>query len=80
MLRFYQSLAVPPLCLAMPPLGLTVPPLSLTVPPVCLTVPPLMCAPQGEFAWDKPFQGLLLSSYFYGYTAGLAPGGWVADK
>ncbi|XP_037093754.1 sialin-like [Pollicipes pollicipes] len=35
---------------------------------------------QGEFHWDKTFQGLLLSSYFYGYTAALAPGGWVADR
>lgn len=35
---------------------------------------------QGEFHWDKTFQGLLLSSYFYGYTAGLVPGGWIADK
>ncbi|KAF0310476.1 Sialin [Amphibalanus amphitrite] len=34
----------------------------------------------GEFQWDKTFQGLLLSSYFYGYTAGLVPGGWIADK
>ncbi|XP_043203738.1 sialin-like [Amphibalanus amphitrite] len=35
---------------------------------------------RGEFQWDKTFQGLLLSSYFYGYTAGLVPGGWIADK
>lgn len=35
---------------------------------------------QGEFRWDKTFQGLLLSSYYYGYTAALVPGGWVADR
>ncbi|XP_043203732.1 sialin-like isoform X1 [Amphibalanus amphitrite] len=35
---------------------------------------------QGEFQWDKTFQGLLLSSYFYGYTAALVPAGWLADR
>ncbi|XP_037075962.1 uncharacterized transporter slc-17.2-like [Pollicipes pollicipes] len=37
-------------------------------------------AGQGEFAWSKQFQGLVLSAYFYGYVATLVVGGWVADR
>ncbi|XP_043203653.1 sialin-like [Amphibalanus amphitrite] len=35
---------------------------------------------QGEFLWDKPFQGLVLSAYFYGYVATLIPAGWLTDR
>ncbi|XP_068081868.1 vesicular glutamate transporter 1 [Anabrus simplex] len=31
-----------------------------------------------DFDWDSRIQGLLLSSFFYGYTASQLPGGWVA--
>lgn len=33
----------------------------------------------GPFVWDEPIQGLILSSYFLGYTISLLPGGRMAE-
>jgi MFS family permease len=35
---------------------------------------------QGEFTWDRQFQGYLLSSYFYGYTVTQVLGGWLSGR
>lgn len=32
------------------------------------------------FDWDEPTQGLILSSFFYGYIVTQVPGGLLADK
>ncbi|XP_067934784.1 sialin-like [Watersipora subatra] len=32
------------------------------------------------FDWDKPTQGLILGSFFYGYLITQIPGGWLAGK
>ncbi|XP_014673440.1 PREDICTED: sialin-like, partial [Priapulus caudatus] len=36
--------------------------------------------PDGEFTWDKHTQGLILSSFFWGYIITQIPGGWLAKK
>ncbi|XP_029040593.2 putative inorganic phosphate cotransporter [Osmia bicornis bicornis] len=33
----------------------------------------------GPFIWNEPLQGLILSSYFWGYMASLLPGGRMAE-
>ncbi|XP_043521966.1 putative inorganic phosphate cotransporter [Frieseomelitta varia] len=33
----------------------------------------------GPFVWNEPLQGLILSSYFWGYMVSLIPGGRMAD-
>lgn len=33
-----------------------------------------------EFAWNSKEQGLLLSSFFYGYIVTQLPGGWLSPK
>ncbi|XP_053973798.1 putative inorganic phosphate cotransporter isoform X2 [Hylaeus volcanicus] len=33
----------------------------------------------GPFVWNEPLQGLILSSYFWGYMASLLPGGRMAE-
>ncbi|XP_070559139.1 sialin-like [Ptychodera flava] len=35
---------------------------------------------EGSFIWDKQTQGLLLSSFFYGYIVTQIPGGWFAER
>ncbi|XP_077983131.1 sialin-like isoform X2 [Glandiceps talaboti] len=35
---------------------------------------------EGTFVWSKPTQGLLLSSFFYGYILTQIPGGWIAER
>ncbi|CAF0770185.1 unnamed protein product [Brachionus calyciflorus] len=34
----------------------------------------------GSFVWSKSVQGLILSSYFYGYIFTQVPGGWLSMK
>ena len=34
----------------------------------------------GEFDWDEATQGLILSSFFYGYVVTQIPGGYLADR
>ena len=34
----------------------------------------------GDFSWPPKMQGILLSSYYYGYAIGQVPGGIVAGK
>ncbi len=34
----------------------------------------------GPFAWPEPIQGLVLSSYFWGYLLTQIPGGLIAEK
>lgn len=36
-------------------------------------------AEDGPFVWNEPLQGLILSSYFWGYMVSLIPGGRMAD-
>ncbi|XP_076626823.1 major facilitator superfamily transporter 3 [Colletes latitarsis] len=36
-------------------------------------------AEDGPFVWNEPLQGLILSSYFWGYMASLLPGGRMAE-
>lgn len=33
----------------------------------------------GPFVWNEPLQGLILSSYFWGYMISLLPGGRMAE-
>lgn len=33
----------------------------------------------GPFVWNEPLQGLILSSYFWGYMVSLLPGGRMAE-
>ncbi len=33
-----------------------------------------------EFGWDRTLQGVILSSFFYGYLATQIAGGWLADR
>jgi hypothetical protein len=33
-----------------------------------------------DFDWDRKLQGLLLSSFFYGYIVTQIPGGWLASR
>ena len=33
----------------------------------------------GPFSWDKTVQGLILSSYFWGYMVALIPGGRMCE-
>jgi MFS family permease len=35
---------------------------------------------EGEFAWDKSTQGLILGSFYWGYIITQIPGGWLAAK
>jgi len=35
---------------------------------------------QGEFTWNRQFQGHLLSSYFYGYIVTGVLGGWLSGR
>lgn len=35
---------------------------------------------EGEFNWDQKQQGVILSSFFYGYLFTNIPGGWLASK
>ncbi|XP_074653839.1 sialin-like [Tubulanus polymorphus] len=35
---------------------------------------------EGEFDWDRPTQGMVLSSFFWGYILTQVPGGWLANK
>ncbi|XP_002734661.1 sialin-like [Saccoglossus kowalevskii] len=35
---------------------------------------------EGHFLWEKKTQGLLLSSFFYGYILTQIPGGWLAER
>ena len=44
-----------------------------------LTFPLLQPEPK-EFQWSKQTQGLLLSSFFYGYILTQIVGGYVSDK
>ena len=44
-----------------------------------LTDPLLQSEPK-EFQWSKQLQGLLLSSFFYGYILTQILGGYVSDK
>lgn len=34
----------------------------------------------GELVWEKPIQGTVLGSFFWGYLLGQIPAGWVATK
>lgn len=33
-----------------------------------------------EFDWDEATQGLILSSFFYGYVVTQIPGGWLSER
>jgi len=35
---------------------------------------------RADFSWDRETQGLILSSFFYGYIVTQIPGGWLANK
>ncbi|XP_074653837.1 sialin-like isoform X2 [Tubulanus polymorphus] len=35
---------------------------------------------EGEFEWDRPTQGMVLSAFFWGYIITQVPGGWLANK
>ena len=35
---------------------------------------------EGEFDWDTSEQGLLMGSYYWGYTAAQIPAAWLASK
>jgi len=44
------------------------------------TIPPKICLQVLEFSWDEKTQGLILSSFFWGYVVTQMPGGMLADK
>ena len=35
---------------------------------------------EGEFNWPKQTQGLIMSSFFWGYMVSQIPAGWLADR
>ncbi|XP_043235754.1 vesicular glutamate transporter 2-like [Amphibalanus amphitrite] len=35
---------------------------------------------QGEFDWDKAYQGWITATYFYAFVIFLVPGGWLVDR
>jgi len=43
---------------------------------IAVTVPLIM----EEFGWDEAALGIILSSFFWGYTLLQIPGGWLADR
>ena len=34
----------------------------------------------GEYNWSKPLQGLILSSFFWGYLVAQLPAGWISAR
>ena len=44
------------------------------------TYTPVVKEEEGEFNWDKPTQGLILSSFFWGYLLTQIPSGWISNK
>jgi MFS family permease len=43
---------------------------------IAVTAPVIM----SEFGWDEAALGIILSSFFWGYTLLQIPGGWLADR
>ena len=39
-----------------------------------------MIIQDGEFVWNAELQGLILSSFFWGYLVTQVPGGWMSEK
>jgi len=35
---------------------------------------------EGDFAWSKEVQGVILGSFFWGYLITQVPGGWLANR
>ena len=38
------------------------------------------CLQDGEFAWDKETQGIILGAFFWGYLITQIPGGWLSER
>ena len=43
---------------------------------ISITAPSIM----KEYSWDEKTLGIILSSFFLGYTLLQIPGGWLADR
>ncbi|XP_067658052.1 sialin-like [Haliotis asinina] len=48
--------------------------------PVGLNVTESTAQRDGKLLWDKPIQGLVLGSYFWGYLVSQIPAGWLATR